>query len=243
MDGKIKNEVLWKKSGDSGLVTTSQMKSNKLEPKKLGEVNSIIQYLENYHGLEGLFPWIAPETVDFFESREITDPEPVQLMVETLGLEYAPWYSYSTDSTEVTSVYTEFFIEKNTPLEIVGYEQLIEFVVFPSYENGQIQELIEGPSYSLSKPVTIEENLTFTWQGVEINLQSAEFIKKLGKQQGLGVQKELPQEEMTVIISKDSLEIKVVYRKLAFTKIQEHAASFGQLSGTLMIRKIGASVP
>ena len=243
VDGKIKNEVHWKKSGDSGLVATSQMKSNKLEPEKLGEVNSIIQYLENYHGLEGLFPWISPETANFFESKEITNPEPDQLMVETLGVEYAPWYSYSNNSTRVTSVYTEFFIEKNKPLEIRGYEQLIEFVVYPSYENGQIEEVVKGPGYSFSTPVTVEENLIFTWQGTEINLQSADFIKKLTEKHGLGGQEKLAQEEMTTTIRNDSLEVKVVYRQLTFTKVEENTANFGELSGTLLVRKITASVP
>jgi hypothetical protein len=243
VDGKIKNEVSWKTSGDSELIATSAKELNVLQQEKLREVNSIIQYLENYHGLESLFPWISSETAAYFESRQIIYPEPDQLMVETLGLKYSPSYSGESSSVENTSVYTEFSLEKNRPLEITGYDQLIEFVIFPNYENGQNDEMLEGSGFSFSKPITVDEDLIFTWEEMEINLESAAFIQKLTEKHGSGSQSELAQEELSVLIQQNGLEVKVIYQRIGFTKENDKTANYGMLSGTVLVQKTDPSVP
>lgn len=243
VDGKIKNEVSWRKSEESELIATSAKELNVLQKEKLQEINSIINYLGNFHGLESLFPWISPETAAHFESRQITYPEPDQLMVETLGLKYSPFFSGESISVENSAVYTEFSLKKNKPLDISGYDQLIEFVIFPSYENGQNDEILEGPGFSFSKPITVDEDLIFTWQEIEINLQSADFINKLIEKHGSGSQSELAQEELISSIRQGNIEVKVIYQQISFTKELEKAANFGMLSGVILVKKNGASVP
>jgi len=243
VDGKIKNEVSWKKSGETQLIATSTREMNQLQKEKLQEVNSIINYLGNFHGLESLFPWISAETAAYFKSLQITYPEPDQLMVETLGLKFLSSYYATMVSEETTSVYTEFSLEKNKPLDISGYDQFIEFVIFPNYENGQNDEILEGPGFSFSKPITVDEDLIFTWQELEINLQSASFINKLIEKHGNGFQLKLAQEELASMIWQDGLDIKVIYQQISFTKEQEKAANFGMLSGVILVKKNRASVP
>ena len=223
-------------------MATSPKQLNVLQKEKLQEVNSIINYLGNYHGLESLFPWISAETADYLKSRQITDPEPDQLIVETLGLEYFQFYAGESGSVENTSVYTEFSLEKNKPLDISGYDQLIEFVIFPNYENGQNDEILEGSGFSFSKPITVDEDLIFTWQGMEINLKSASFMQSLTEKHGSGSQSELAQEDLSVLIQQDGLKVKVIYQRIGFTKENDKTASYGMLSGIVLVKKMGPSV-
>lgn len=242
-NGKIKHEVSWKKSNDSTLLASSKRELNTLPKDQLNEVNSIIHYLESYHGMEALFPWIAPETADFFESSQIIEPSHAQLMAETMGIKYLlPYNTYDTVDS-VSNEYTEFSSIPTESLEISGYDHLIRFVTYPSYERGEVEELRTGPDYSFSKPILIDENLILTWKGTEINLQAAALIESLSQKHGRGLHPSLPQESLTQLVRQDSLEIKVVYQKIGFNKMKNQKASYDRLSGTVLIKKIDPSVP
>jgi hypothetical protein len=242
-NGNIINEVSWKKSSDSTLIASSKRELNTLPKDQLNEVNSIIHYLESYHGMEALFPWIAPETADFFESNQIIEPSHAQLMAETLGIKYLlPYNTYDTVDS-VFNEYTEFSSIPTESLEISGYDHLIRFVIYPSYERGEVEELRTGPDYSFSKPKTTDEELLFTWREKEINLQTAAFIETLLKKHGAGVQPSLPQENLSILIQSDSLEIKVIYKRIGFTQVKDQKASFERLSGIVLIKFKTPSVP
>ena len=242
-NGKIKQEVSWEKATDSTLRATSKRELNTLPKDQLNEVNSILLYLENYHGMEALFPWIAPETADLFESKEIIEPSHAQLMAETLGIKYIPPYEAydSTNSDQIS--YTEFSAVPTEEVAISGYDYLIRFVIYPSYERGEVEELRSEPDYSFSKPTTIDEDFLFTWRKKDINLQSAAFIEALLKKHGEGVQPSLPQESLTQLVRQDSLEVKVVYGKIGFRKLEDQKTSYDRLSGLVLIKKIDPSVP
>ncbi len=242
-DGKIKQEVSWEKVTDSTLRATSRRELNTLPKEQLNEVNSILHYLEDYHGMEALFPWIAPETSAFFESKEIIEPSHAQLMAETIGIKYIPPYGvYDSTSFEQNS-YTEFSTVPTEEVAISGYDHLIRFVIYPSYEKGEVEELLSGPGYSFSKPTTTDEDILFTWKEKEINLQSAAFINALSKKHGEGVHPSFPQENLTSVIQSDSLEIKVMYKKIAFLPQPDGKINFERLSGIILIKNKISSVP
>jgi len=242
-NGRIKNEVSWKKSSDSTLIASSKRELNTLPKDQLNEVNSIIHYLESYHGMEALFPWIAPETADYFESKDIIEPSHAQLMAETLGIKYIPPYGvYDSTSFEQNS-YTEFSTVPTEEVAISGYDHLIRFVIYPSYEKGEVEELLSGLGYSFSKPTTTDEDIQFTWKKKEINLQSAAFINALSKKYGTGVHSAFPQENLTSMFQSDSLEIKVMYKKIAFLPQPEGKINFERLSGIILIKNKIPSVP
>ena len=242
-NGRIKNEVSWKKSSDSTLIASSKRELNSLPKDQLNEVNSIIHYLESYHGMEALFPWIAPETADYFESKDIIEPSHAQLMAETLGIKYLlPYNSYDSVGSD-SNEYTEFSSIHSESVEISGYDHLIRFVIYPSYERGEVEELRTGPDYSFSKPIGIDEKLILTWKGKEINLQTAAFMESLTQKHGRGLHPSLPQESLTQLVKEDSLEIKVVYQKIGFNKVKDQKESYERLSGLVLIRKMEPSVP
>ncbi len=242
-NGRIKNEVSWKKSSDSTLIASSKRELNTLPKDQLNEVNSIIHYLESYHGMEALFPWIAPETADYFESKDIIEPSHAQLMAETMGIKYLlPYETYDT-ADSVSNEYTEFSSIPTEYLDISGYDHLIRFVIYPSYERGEVEELRSGPDYSFTKPKTTDEDLLFTWREKEINLQSAAFFETLLKKHGAGVQPALPQENLSSVIQSDSLEIKVMYKKIAFLPQPDGKINFDRLSGIILIKNKIPSVP
>lgn len=240
---KIKQEVSWEKATDSTLRATSKRELNTLPKDQLNEVNSILLYLENYHGMEALFPWIAPETADLFESKEIIEPSHAQLMAETLGIKYVPPYeAYDSTNSEQNS-YTDFSTVLTEEVAVSGYDHLIRFVIYPSYERGEVEELRSGSDYSFSKPTTTDEDILFTWKEMEINLESAEFINALSKKHGNGVHPAFPQENLTSMIQSDSLEIKVMYKKIAFLPQPDGKINFDRLSGIILIKNKISSVP
>lgn len=242
-NGRIKNEVSWKKSNDSTLIASSKRELNTLPKDQLNEVNSIIHYLESYHGMEALFPWIAPETADYFESKDIIEPSHAQLMAETLGIKYLlPYNTYDT-ADSVSNEYTDFSSLSSEEVSITGYDHLIRFVIYPSFEKGEVESLLAGPDYSFSKPNTTDENLIFTWRKKEINLQSAAFIEALLKKHGEGIHPSLPEDGLTTVIQSDSLEIKVIYKRIGFRKENEEKSSLDRFSGIVLIKFTAPSVP
>lgn len=242
-NGKIKQEVSWEKANDSTLIASSKRELNTLPKDQLNEVNSIIHYLESYHGMEALFSWLAPETADYFESKEIIEPSHAQLMAETLGIKYLlPNNSYDSAGSD-SNEHTEFSSIHSESVEVSGYDHLIRFVIYPSYERGEVEELRTGLDYSFTKPIGIDENLILTWKGKEINLQSTAFMESLTQKHGEGLHPSLPQESLTQLVKEDSLEIKVVYQKIGFNKVKDQKASYERLSGLVLIRKMEPSVP
>lgn len=241
-NGKIKQEVSWEKATDSTLRATSKRELNTLPKERLNEVNSILHYLEDYHGMEALFPWIAPETAAFFATKDIIEPSHAQLMAETLGIKYIPPYGIDEASSSQQNTYTDFSTVPTEEVAVSGYDHLIRFVIYPSYEKGEVEQLLSGQGYSFSKPTTTDEDILFTWKEREINLQSAAFINALSKH-GAGVHPAFPQENLSSVIQSDSLEIKVMYKKIAFLPQPDGKINFDRLSGIILIKNKIPSVP
>jgi hypothetical protein len=242
-NGKIKQEVSWEKTTDSTLRATTKRELNTLSNEQLNEVNSILHYLEDYHGMDALFPWIAPETAEFFTSKEIIEPSHAQLMAETLGIKYVPPYEAFDSTNSEQNSYTEFSAVPTEEVAISGYDYLIRFVIYPSYEKGEVEELLSGPDYSFSKPKTIDEDILFSWRKKEINLQSSAFMDVLTQKHGAGVHPSFPQQDLSTLIQSDSLEIKVMYKKIAFLPQGDGKINFDRLSGIILIKNNIHSVP
>src|SRR5690606_22020815 len=148
VDGKIKNEVAWEKTSAGNLRPLMAKNTNSLPQKDLYQVNSILHYLATYHNWKGVYPWISEEGKAAIQESELYYLDQIQLIVETIGLEYVPYYSANSGTVDdSTPRYARFELESGTVLDVARYDHMLQFVSYPDYTSGENSEVLKGEGY------------------------------------------------------------------------------------------------
>ena len=239
VDGKIKNQVKWEKTASDKLRPKSLKNTNTLGNKELNEVNSILHYLGNYHGWKHIYPWFSDESIELIKSAKSENSDLAQLVVETMGLKYVPWYEANRESDPSSAIpdFSRFELEEGTLIDISDFDQMIRFVAYPDYSTGESMESLKGKDYTVSKPSFIEEDLVLTWKGREITLPTAQLSNKLTAQFGLGESKNLDIADMSFDHQEDSLTFRLIITKLSYQKPANSVQWIEAFSGYILIKE------
>jgi hypothetical protein len=239
VDGRIQNEVAWEMTSAGNLRTEGPKNTNSLETKELNQVNSILHYLGEYHSWEGVYPWISEEICGLIENSETKNQDRTQLLVETMGLAYVPWYeaNYNSDGAANESNESLFELEAGALLEISGYDRMIYFVAYPDYSSGESLESLKGNNYSISKPGSVDENLVLTWEGREITFPTAKLFADLGTRLGPGENKNLDASKLSLELEEDSLAFRLIVKKISFGKIANENRWIEAYSGYILVKE------
>jgi hypothetical protein len=131
VDGKIQNETQWEISEKGAIKPIGTSEEIKIDQESLKKVNSIIQYLADYHGLEDLEPWFDQDLKSILETsaENSKSKKPTleldELFIKSMGLDYIPSYELGNDQAETKPL--NFIAIGEFRYSIEGFDQLIKF--------------------------------------------------------------------------------------------------------------------
>lgn len=235
--GKIQNEVTWEKTSAGNLRPVTIKNTNSLPREELYEVNSILHYLATYHNWRGVYPWISEEGKATIQESELYYFDQIQLMVETMGLEYVPYYSanYYMDD-ESTPRYARYELAAGNVLDIADYDQMLQFVSYVDYASGENSEILKGKGYTISKPKTFDENIILIWEGEEITFETAALFKELESKFGAGEHKNLEVSELSIDKENEGRNFRLIIEKIAYTRVSDQNQWIEAYTGFILIR-------
>ncbi|MEB2775595.1 DUF4153 domain-containing protein [Algoriphagus sp. D3-2-R+10] len=233
---KIRNPVKWEIGKNGNLKPIGQLHTNSLPREELNEVNSILQYLADYHGMETIYPWFDQDLKSLM--RQSKDEQvnsnyliPSKLLVESMGLTYVPYYEMLNESNslkEMTLVTNDYY-----QLEISEFDYLRRF-------NIGTWVSAEEESFSYRKyHLEVEENKTkliLKWADGQTDFDISKELKDLFNLYGGGYHN-VPSEEFFFLINQDGLEIKIQINSLTMTN-SEGTLVLQNLEGLLLVNEI-----
>ena len=239
VDGKIKNQVTWELTSTGNPRPKSAKNRNSLDQKQLNQVNSIIQYLENYHGLEGLRPWLSEESFTVLETANQLELDRSKFIVESMGLTFVPEYEANLEGEFAISKSTffRFELEKSEAIPLSGFDQMVPFVTHPDYGTGEQMEVLDGKDYSITKPVSIRENLVFTWKGTKVEFKTSEMVASLIEKNGPGENRTMTWEDLSLDQNSDGRAFRLIFKRLSFQAGDPEFERIEALSGIILIRE------
>lgn len=129
-ENKIQNEVKWT-VGEKGKIIPIEKKLFKSIPQEdLDEVNSIIQYLNSYHGMGAVLPWFGQDLKAILDEAEVKSeryegPIYSKLIVESMGLEFIPSGMIGFENPE--SKFYSFQAKENSTIDLEDFEVMVRF--------------------------------------------------------------------------------------------------------------------
>jgi hypothetical protein len=131
VNGKIQNETQWEISEKGAIKSLENGEKINLDQESLKEVNSIIQYLGDYHGLKDLEAWFDQDLKSIMQTSASNSKSnsPAmdwdELFIKSMGLDYIPAYELEYDQPETKQLNFVATGEFRYPIE--GFDQLIKF--------------------------------------------------------------------------------------------------------------------
>lgn len=127
---KIQNEVKWTVDEKGQILPSSQKAPKSISLEDLDEINSIIQYLDSYHGMGSVLPWFEQDLEAILNEAEekstrFAGPVYSKLIVESMGLEYVQAGMIGVKSPE-TRFYS-FIAKENSAILLEGFDVMLRF--------------------------------------------------------------------------------------------------------------------
>ncbi|MBN7817098.1 DUF4153 domain-containing protein [Algoriphagus pacificus] len=234
---KIKNEVYWEFSDKGKPKAINSKNTNQLEKEQLEEVNSIIQYLEDYHGLGSVLNWfdqdlatLYKEAIKAKEDGTYTYLDYSQFIVESMGLKYIPNYMIGQENS-LDGQYFSYNIENDKVRILKGYDFEIRFNFNPGFykDNWDVPGFEEA---TLSfDPETNFLNFKIGNSNAEFDLAS--FVSTLRDQYGNGYKNDIPKEDLTLSYSDEDIELKILFTNIQNNNSEESIVE--DFSGVILI--------
>jgi len=178
VDGKILLETQWEVTDKGAIKAEKKAPEINLDKNLLQEVNSIIQYLSDYHGLQDLEPWFDQDLkflmVTSVINSKTNNPSKDwdELVIETMGLKFVP--SYTLDELDGSIKDLNFQAFGDFSYSISGFEQLLKF------ETDRTEKGIErDEDYHILLDLENGSILLIQDREKEIPIDLKDFIKEL----------------------------------------------------------------
>ncbi|WP_192346894.1 DUF4153 domain-containing protein [Algoriphagus sp. Y33] len=232
---KIQNEVKWIIGERGSLKPIGELRTKSLPIGELYEVNSILEYLEDYHGLEKVYPWFEQDIETLIKKTEdslaISFTNPSKLLVESMNLTYVPYYERLNSSDK----YKELTLmgESDFQLTISGFDYMRHISVGQWSTH---QKAFSDRKYHLEVDKDNKTNLILKWADGSMSIDISTYLKGLLNSYTNGYQN-VPSEELIISRKKESLEIKIQISSITVANA-EGKLTLQNLDGFLLIREI-----
>lgn len=233
VNGKIQNEVTWEIT-KNGELQPLEKQANKLPRKELKEVNSILYYLEDYHGFKSLYPWFEQDLPEVIKDRGLSTSaysNASNILVITMGLEAMSRYEAEINSDELFA--STFVMESRDPFEIKldGYDFLISLRL----NKWEVMKQPAVADYSVEINSENKTQLIVAGNGNTIAIELLEFInqkKRLYSEAYI----DIPSKEMHIEEESSTLRISLQIRNLDIF-IEGEELSIERIEGLLLIQE------
>ncbi|MBB6328940.1 hypothetical protein FHS59_004604 [Algoriphagus iocasae] len=235
-DGKIQREVKWEVTEVNKFEAIGSKSTNQLDAEALDEVNSIVQYLEDYHGLEAVLDWFEQDLSALY--RKASEKNRIyfyidysQFVIESMGLKFIPDYLIGQDYP--SDKYFSYAIEQESIRIITGFDY--EFNFYSNEGNYKHQwTLPAGVEADMDfDPET--QQLYFSLENSSVQLDLASFSDDLKNKFGSGHVGELSEKEVSFNYSDESVQLRIIFHSLNNNGGEN--GKVDQFSGVILIGK------
>lgn len=233
VNDKIENEVKWEIGENGYLKPLEDLRTKSLPKEDLNEVNSIIQYLTDYHGMESLYPWFEQDLKTLIRNTEdatINVPLlPSKFLVESMGLRYIPYYQIISDSD-----FKEMTLQKNSyfQLDISGFDYLRNI---NTNERAVKEESFTDWKYDLEVNKDNKTNLNLIWADGQIEIDLSSELEDLFNMYGGGFHS-IPAAELVISKKEENLEVKIQINSMTINN-SEDRLMLQSLEGLLLVKE------
>lgn len=236
VNDKIQHEVSLKIDQNGNLRPTGDLKTNSLPTEELYEVNSILEYLEDYHGMESIYPWFGQDIKSLMKQSKDEHPNssyliPSKILVESMGLTYVPSY----ERVNEVRIQKEMTLVPNTnfQLEISEFDYIRNIKV--GLWNNEKESSLDW-KYSLAFEDKNSPNLILKWSEGQTVFDLSSDLIALFNLHGGGYHF-VPSEELIISLQQDQMEIIIQINSLTMTN-SEDEISIQNIEGLLLINLI-----
>jgi hypothetical protein len=235
VNDKIQQEVIWEIGKNGTLKPSSELRTKALPKEELNEVNSILQYLEDYHGMEKIYPWFEQDLKTLMtearDSLSYFTGSSSKLLVESMNLTYVPYYERLTEAESLRML--TLVGEADFQLAITGFDYMRRFYVADTYSP---EESFEDRKYKLELIQKNQAALLLTWPDGSMEIDLSVELKDYLNQYGPGYH-DVASEELVINRKEENLEIKLQIRSMTITNSEEKLA-IQNLEGLLLVKEI-----
>lgn len=236
-ENKIQNEVKWTVDEKGQILPSSQKPSKSIPLEDLDEINSIIQYLDSYHGMGSVLPWFEQDLeaiLDEAEEKSTRFAGPVysKLIVESMGLEYVQAGMIGVKNPE--SRFYSFMAKKNSAISLEGFDVMIRFQL-----NGEPEPIpltIPGSNSQLEIERTDDLILTIKRDSQLHEVRLEELINQLIETNGKNSDELIDPEAMKLDTSFNNLKIRIYFTQINYDQWQEQMG-MSALQGYILLKE------
>ncbi|REG90974.1 DUF4153 domain-containing protein [Algoriphagus antarcticus] len=233
VNDKIQNEVNWVLGEKGSLKPLGELRTKSLQTEKLNEVNSILQYLEDYHGMENIYPWFEQ---DLYSLMENTTKSPVAInpskfLIESMGLTYVPYYQMLNESDSFKEL--NLVTYEDFEVQISEYDYLLHINIGAW---NQDKESLTERKYNLEVDKDGQTNLILKWADGQMTFDLSNDLKDLLNLYDGGYH-EVNSEELVISRKNEKLEIKLLLKSMTIRN-SEGKLTLQSLEGLLLVNEI-----
>jgi hypothetical protein len=235
VNGKISKETQWEVTEKGTIKAEKEAPKINFDKNSLKEVNSIIQYLSDYHGLRDLEPWFDQNLKSVMETSLINSKSNNpsmdwdELVIETMGLKFLP--SYALDELDGSVKDLNFQALGDFSYSIKGFDQLLKFETDRTEKGIEVDE-----DYHILLDLEKESILLIQGREMEIAIDLKDFIKEL----------QLIHRDYTNAVDWDDLKFEFISEELEFilffetinARIAEEELTLVSVKGFILTREV-----
>ncbi|MDR7132446.1 hypothetical protein J2X69_004813 [Algoriphagus sp. 4150] len=235
VQNKIQNEVQWEIGNDEKPKPIKELNTNSLPTEKLFEVNSILEYLEDYHGMKNLYSWFEQDMDSLvrefnkgkFRMRTVA---PSKFLIETMGLSYVPPYQRVIKNGGPKTL--SLVANDKFQLDISEYDYL-SLIDLSEWDHSA--EISDEKRYRLDTDQDIQSNLILKWEDQQMEINIFHYLNDLltRYEDGYHVVEE---DEMVVSKTDKNVKIRIQIQSLTIRQSEENVIILS-LKGILLVNE------
>jgi len=233
VDGKIVNEVKWTIS-KTGTPSPSTGQTNKISNDDLKQVNSIINYMEDYHGLSNTYEWFDQDIKSVLaaaESSQVTSIYSSKIVVTAMGLNYLNRYERQINVDQPTLTAISIHASDDYEIKLNDFDYLVTV----NLAKWNKQNATSTSTYSVRFNKENPSELILDGNEYQFPIELKEFIVEKERLDSGGYIS-LPSTEL--IIEKESDELKIILQiRNAEISFANNKIEIQSLDGLLFIKE------
>lgn len=237
-ENKIQNEVKWTVDEKGKILPIGTKSSKNLSQADLDEINSIIQYLDSYHGMSSVLPWFEQDLKAILEEAEeksarFEGPVYSKLIVESMGLEYVMPGMIGFKNQE--SKFYSFQAKENSAISLEGFDVMIRFQL-----NGELKLIpltLPGSNSKLEIERTDELILTIKKDTQLHEIRIEELVNQLIETNGDNSDGLTDPESMKLDTYFTNLKIRIYFTQINYNPGQEAQMGMSALQGYILLKE------
>ncbi|ERM82401.1 hypothetical protein P872_17970 [Rhodonellum psychrophilum GCM71 = DSM 17998] len=221
-EGKIQNEVIWDMDTKGNLQGEKLGNIQKIKPKDLGEVSSILKYLGDFHGFGKLKRWFDQDLSQLISQASANKepwekPDPATLYMETMGLrlDFGPLEGKNGLLPIV------LMAKSQNQTEISGFDYLIHYTWFAAEPKEALVTELGKNRLDVNFPSDIDEKLVMIWNDKTLTLDIKPWILDLIAQRNLHSKFDFEQEALTLEKEFEGLKVRFLFSTIQLNQQEE----------------------